>query len=446
MQKRIRTIEAAKKYRLLPTPRATLRWLQLSVQQGATDIAIVAPTIAVESVAVADFHASLDFLTSISKPTLDQIRQHPRFHCWTYRALRLLANRLAEDQQGELECHLRDFGRFALGAALLEGRKFSTLVPVNGLKKITLPGANLRIELRDSLKKLAQVEAVEGRVTIDRRLARTEPIVTESGFELAVGEAETDHLGISGYQPAAEQDINVSSWRASLFSAYQLLKRDEKALSLVNGFARVIVPLIGAGSDVHLSMTLRSLPGMILMSWSSYPEVIAEALVHEADHNYVYALDRRHPLWVEPVVRQSAAYRSPWRIDPRPLNGLLVGASAFVSISEFLCVATEVATEPLCNAVSCEQRALLATLQAADALRLVTRYGKLSNSGAALVSDLVLRQQCVEAQLKRRPRYPQHLKSVLPILQNHNIAWETRHGAADHVASTSEGRVGELQM
>jgi HEXXH motif-containing protein len=101
-------------------------------------------------------------------------------------------------------------------------------------------------------------------------------------------------------------------------------------------FGRSIGPLQSGPKNVHLSVSFQSLPNAVFLSFNDDPLVIAEALVHEADHNFLYALDRCRPIWCDGDEAYDAKYWSPWRQDLRPLDGILRGASAFVSVSELL--------------------------------------------------------------------------------------------------------------
>jgi HEXXH motif-containing protein len=76
------------------------------------------------------------------------------------------------------------------------------------------------------------------------------------------------------------------------------------------------------------SHTSPSLPGVLLSS-AHDPWSAIDAIVHECAHMRIGAV-LHHDLLLENAM--ALGYTSPWRVDPRPLLGLLLGVHAFVDI------------------------------------------------------------------------------------------------------------------
>lgn len=81
------------------------------------------------------------------------------------------------------------------------------------------------------------------------------------------------------------------------------------------------------GCRSHASPTLRG----VLLSSADDPLGAAEALCHEAAHMRLMAVLEQDPLLEN---AGDVGHPSPWRTDPRPLSGLLLGVHAFLDVCE----------------------------------------------------------------------------------------------------------------
>ena len=170
---------------------------------------------------------------------------------------------------------------------------------------------------------------------------------------------------------------------------------------LVSLFGRVLAPL-EVNVSHSLSVSFRSLPKVIFLSVSDDPLVLAETLVHEADHNLLYAIDRRFGFW-----KSNEAYKpihwSPWRDDPRPLDGNLRGASAFTTVSEFLLdlsLRGDIAPGQNEDAL---KRAILAAQQVRETLSILWAGGAgcITQAGRTFLGQLETRVQRVVESIPR---------------------------------------------
>jgi len=142
---------------------------------------------------------------------------------------------------------------------------------------------------------------------------------------LAMLEAHPDKHGNAidlGGQP-------VDAWVRSLSEALALVEahlpilRDE--IDLV---VQQVVP-VGYDARTHLSASYAEAVGTVYLTLNPNPWTMAEALIHEHQHNKLNAL-----LDLDPVLRNDRAerYASPVRPDPRPLFGVLLAVHAFLPV------------------------------------------------------------------------------------------------------------------
>ncbi len=124
-----------------------------------------------------------------------------------------------------------------------------------------------------------------------------------------------------------------AEWCVSLRAALDLVEsalpdvRREMDLGL-----SLVVP-VGYDEEKHLSASYREAIGTLYLTLHPDPVVMAEALVHEFSHAKLNAL-----LELDPVLQNDweAIHPSPYRPDPRPMMGVLLGAHAFVAVARFL--------------------------------------------------------------------------------------------------------------
>jgi HEXXH motif-containing protein len=138
------------------------------------------------------------------------------------------------------------------------------------------------------------------------------------------------HLGPPS--PRLEQ-AEFAHWQWQLQLAWQILSADHPNWAhVLAGLVSKIVPLQTQESGVGNSATSRSAVGKVALTTPDNGLLLAATLIHEAQHNRLYAIQDLHQL-----CRQSTAqlHYSPWRDDPRPVEGLLHGAFAFAGVADY---------------------------------------------------------------------------------------------------------------
>jgi len=121
-------------------------------------------------------------------------------------------------------------------------------------------------------------------------------------------------------------------WQSSLRGAWRILMRHHRAVAEEIRSAIVVLVPRQQPARGTVSATARETFGCVALSAPSRPLELAVALAHEIQHAKLCA--------VLDIVRltlpdDGRRYYAPWRDDPRPLNGLLQGAYAYLGVSGF---------------------------------------------------------------------------------------------------------------
>lgn len=118
----------------------------------------------------------------------------------------------------------------------------------------------------------------------------------------------------------------VGEWVEALRAAVQLI---DAHLPLIGAELRLIGKLfvaVGYEPEKHLSASYKESIGTIYLTLHPQLMTMAEAVVHEFQHNKLNAALHADPLLVN---AWSPLYASPVRPDPRPLHGVILAVHAF---------------------------------------------------------------------------------------------------------------------
>lgn len=96
---------------------------------------------------------------------------------------------------------------------------------------------------------------------------------------------------------------------------------------------RWYVPIDSPDRMTHNSFSVRDLFGVMFISAAYQDARLAEAMVHEYHHNQLYLLQELESLAELPA---GALFYSPFRKDPRPLDGLLHAVFVFSAVATFI--------------------------------------------------------------------------------------------------------------
>jgi HEXXH motif-containing protein len=132
--------------------------------------------------------------------------------------------------------------------------------------------------------------------------------------------------------------VDHARWREQLAAAWELLvARHPGRAATVGGTVRAVVPLDAVTHAPGARRSWRSASfsdafGLVALAPPTDPAELAAALVHEAQHSLLYALQDLTRLVDAPPGARGPA---PWSARPRPPSALLQGASAFLVTAAF---------------------------------------------------------------------------------------------------------------
>ena len=146
--------------------------------------------------------------------------------------------------------------------------------------------------------------------------------------------------------------------------------------------SRVVGHRMKAGRLV--SSTFSEMLGCIYVTEHVDDALLGEQLVHETAHTMLFAAQTLDDLVLESWVNESwedARYYSPWRQDPRPLNGVLHGCFVFHEVARYWL------RQPI-SAPARAGRLGLLTAQLQAGLETLKTHGKWTSAGRAFFSEL----------------------------------------------------------
>lgn len=122
----------------------------------------------------------------------------------------------------------------------------------------------------------------------------------------------------------------VNEWLTALDAARALIRTHLPALAAEHAQVLAGVVPVGFEPEKSLSASYFEAIGQVYVSLHPQTVVMAEALIHETQHNKLNLL-----LWSDPLLEEDGALHvSPVRPDPRPLRGVLLAAHAFLPVAD----------------------------------------------------------------------------------------------------------------
>jgi uncharacterized protein len=269
-----------------------------------------------------------------------------------------------------------------------------------GLTAVACAAAGVDVEVevpvRDGLAALPGVGAIAapGRerttvAVVDGRLPALEHAVryltpTSGGRGLRLGLDDVDPYRHGHHAPPAPRltPDELARWRELLDEAWRLLagRAPDRADELSAGL-RTLVPLVQLDARSSRSATIRHAFGVFGLTRPTSPTDFAVTLVHEFQHSKLSAMLDLMPM-TDPA--DDRRYFAPWRVDPRPISGLLQGVYAFVGVAD-----TWRALRGVAGAEATADREFAeARLQVDRGLDAVERSGSLTPDGVQLAARM----------------------------------------------------------
>lgn len=317
----------------------------------------------------------------------------------------------------------------AVAMSVRDGLSYST-----ALSAVThLPGIGVATGLAADETQMVNIEVhPRSGLLINGRHSAQHQHRALSDFTIPHGDATLAAPVLDGYEPELIDDAAIARWSDLLAKVRPLVMQCDAAASLVKAFGCYLSPLRSSSNGNHLSVSFKHRPGVIYLSWSADYLEVAEAIVHESDHQCLYEVINEDPLFDDAPINFQPVFRSPWRQDPRPLSGLFFGFSAFVTVGLFWQSISSKQSEPLWTAAGC--RAVLALDQALDAIAVTRHHASLTEKGSSLLAANETCAQETLSKLEASKGFSSWRAKSRERRAADSLAWQQTHRGVDVVA------------
>ena len=315
-----------------------------------------------------DLSVKIDFIKSADLEGLEKIFLSPEGRQWIYLTYTEIKGKISED--GTLHAYANWLGISRIGLRehliqKLDEFVFALVILSNSTPKESIKlkvKKNAILPLTTQLWRLKENFDFElsptSKVTTDVKLDALHVNINSSGLEANLGfsrlpSSDKFPFYIDLYSeaskcnfPGREQLPRVSGEEDKvLLKQIQVIEKALDIIGLVDSsithyFKEVpnyFVPLIGP-EDTLPSSSNTSVDAMFWYSATHQPLLMAEMIVHELSHQRVFRLQDKDPL-IDPEVHGSGwdlcEIYSPWRDDPRPVNGVFHGFVVFTEAAKF---------------------------------------------------------------------------------------------------------------
>lgn len=382
------------------------------------------------SVSACHFLTSYEFLIQASPEARRKILDDPRFRIWIKTVeTTLLASDNLIPRESDVMIWSDNISVLALSAALIDGVSYQTILQ-SPLRGITfLPGVRYYFICHGRSDKTSLSTTSDGSLTANGVNASLYPIPEWGGFQLVSTDSLLNPPDSSDITRLNESEVARQDWPDLLEKASSLIALHPPSLELSRCFGSIIVPVQAEAENIHCSVSFSNRPYVLYMSWAPLVHVIAEAIIHESDHQLFYLLTRHADFWKEPVETQPCIFRSPWRDDPRPLDGLLRGASAFIRVGEFWDAIRHTFVYGTNDFNWAGRRTTLAARQSIDAISVIKHHGLLSTQGQEIILSLEDRARFLLESLSDELDFDSWKKTAIEKEVEHDKAWRERHRA-----------------
>ncbi|MEU4421062.1 HEXXH motif domain-containing protein [Actinoplanes sp. NPDC024001] len=340
----------------------------------------------------------------------------------------------AVEHGGAAPAEFLHLGALAVVACAAAGLDAAADVPVHD-GKIVLPGlgaieapeataarafaeaGHIRVRMRTPHGERATVVPGDGAGWQPVRILRGDA----AGLSIDLGLDDVHPYRHGHHAPPANRlpDGEVALWQDEFAEAWALLAdlAPERAAELGAGL-RTLVPLVQENARTARSATIRHAFGVFGLTRPPSAAEFAVTLVHEFQHSKLSALLDLTAL-TDP--RDEGRYFAPWRLDPRPLAGLMQGVYAFVGVTDtWRALRAAPGLETLAERKFVESR-----LQVDRGLTSIEESGALTADGVRLVAEL---RRTTDA-LLAEPAAPGVVRAAEDELRHIHQGWLDRNRA-----------------
>jgi HEXXH motif-containing protein len=176
----------------------------------------------------------------------------------------------------------------------------------------------------------------------------------------------------------------LGQWLASLREALAILREHAPHVHEEMRLALEIIVPTGHDAERHFSVSYPDAVGAVYMSLHPNVMTLAEALIHEWQHNKLNAVLRWDPLLAD---ADGPRFASPVRPDPRPLRGVLMAVHAFLPVA-MLYERMTAAAHPLTRGRDGQNRFREIVAINREAAAVVLTHGRPTRLGAELLDEI----------------------------------------------------------
>lgn len=345
-----------------------LTWFKVKNRRILLELIAVLNYLASQLGKDSDLGVKIDFLKSANLEVLERIFLSPEGRQWIYFTyteiksksngqgmLHAYANWLGISRLGLREHLIQKLDEFVFALVLLSKSTPKESITLKVKKNATLPLSAQMWRLHENV---ALELSPTTTVTSEENLEAVRVGLNSSGIETQaefsrLPSSKKFPLHIDLYSeasrssfPGREQLPRVSEQEEEvLLKQIQVIEKALDYIGLVDSsitqyFEEVpnyFVPLIGPDGTLPSSSN-SSVDTMFWYSATNQPLLMAEMIIHEFSHQRVFRLQDKDPL-IDPEVHGSGwdicEIYSPWRDDPRPVNGVFHGFVVFTEAAKF---------------------------------------------------------------------------------------------------------------
>ena len=179
-------------------------------------------------------------------------------------------------------------------------------------------------------------------------------------------------------------EASVEEWTVGLESALELVRAYAPGIHAELLLGKQCLVPIGTHTETHESASYLEFLGLIYLTLHPNSVTMAEALVHEFSHTKLNLVLRFGPLFSNAFDEHLP---SPYRPDPRPLHGLVLGLHAFQAVEAFLCEVLRDPKTPYSGDAGLRARWVDLREKNRQALETILIHGSPTRMGKPLVSE-----------------------------------------------------------
>lgn len=289
----------------------------------------------------------IDFISTISVSTLRRVMLSPEGRQWIFLTYSFIKGNNVEfiqdylkwkrrDGEGSLRFFFDELDRFILGIVVIEKTvDYEFDLDIANLNFI--PGADLFYMGADGIHISARKNS-EG--FLNKILEDFTPLPASTRYLFMVDfHSEAACLNIPGREYLERKNkVEILELLNTIDLAFDIIERSEyEDFSNLTKRLKYFVPIQPPNGSLPSSSN-STVDGMIWFSYTDNHLLLAEMIIHEYSHQKLFQLQDCDPLISHSVHGNGwdeAKYYSPWRDDPRPINGVFHGFVVFTEAALF---------------------------------------------------------------------------------------------------------------